>query len=334
MCQVNNTTYFVCPPSPADKLNASVAYEDILYECSFTGVFTQESLLQMLLDNNLWTMEEENELNSAPTRMDALKVEMYKRFIAFQSRRVEQAKRLLLRLRTRQAELARRRHAYDLYTDTGLAEAFRLQHLISCSTRDVNDNPVDLESQSEAILRRLLDDYLRSRPNEFDLRKLSQYSKWRMIWSSGRQEGRVFGVPSTWLTDEQQGLIAWSKLYDNINEHPEQPIKEVVEDDDLLDGWIILEQKKREKERSEREGDDKARKRGGAQEVFIPAETREDAKRIEQMNEAGAAFTKRQRMAALKSKGVMAEQHMPDSQQKISVQAAQQFRDRMKQARR
>jgi hypothetical protein len=184
------------------------------------------------------------------------------------------------------------------------------------------------------MLRLLLGDYLKCRPDELALRKLSQYSKWRIIWASGRQEGRVFGVPSTWLTEEQKGLIAWSKLYDNLGEHSEPPPKEVIEDDDLLDGWIILEQKKREKARSEREGDDKARKRGGAQEVFIPAETREDAKRIEQMNEAGAAFTKRQRMAALKSKGVMAEQHMPDSQQKISVQAAQQFRDRMKQARR
>jgi hypothetical protein len=135
------------------------------------------------------------------------------------------------------------------------------------------------------------------------------------------------------LTDEQQNLIAWSKLYDNIHEHIEPPPSEVVEDDDLLDGWLILEQKKREKEQRERAGDDKG-KRGGAQEMFIPAETPEDAKRIEAMNEPGMAFIKRQRMATLKTQKVVSEQHMPDSKQQINVQAAQQFRDRMSKARR
>ena len=310
-----------------------MVYEDTLYECSFAGVFTKESMLDMLIDNNLWTMDEESELNSAPTRLDALKVEMYQRFASFQSRRLEQARRLVLRLRQRQAELARRRHAYDYYTSTGLAESFRLQYLISRNVKDLSDNPVDLESQPESLLRFVLEDYLHSRPNELELRKLAQYGKWRMVWSSGRQEGRVFGVPSTWLTEEQQNLIAWSKLYDNIAEHTETPPKEVLEDDDLLDGWIILEQKKREKEQKERGGDDKGRKRGGAQEVYIPAETPEDAKRIDSMNEAGASFTKRQRMAALTKQGTVSEQHMPDSRQQISVQAAHQFRDRMKQAR-
>ena len=68
--------------------------------------------------------------------------------------------------------------------------------------------------------------------------------------------------------------------------------------------------------------------------MFIPAETAEDAKRIEGMNEAGAAFAKRQRMALLQKQGTVKEQHMPDSKQQISVQAATEFRERMQQARR
>ena len=286
-----------------------------------------------MIDNDLWSMDEEAELNSAPLRVDALKVEMYQRFAAFKSSRVEQARRMLKRLRIRQSVLARRRHAYDLYTQKGLAGTFKLQYLIAKNVKGVDADVIDLESQPEWILRRVVEEYMHGRPTERDLRHLSKYSAWRMIWASGRQEGRVFGVPSTWLTDEQQNLIAWSKLQDNIQEHPEPPPKEVLEDDDMLDGWIIVEQKKREKEQRERAGDDKSRK-SGAQEMFIPADSKEDAKRIESMNESSAAFVKRQRMATLKQHKVVGEQHMPDSKQQISTQAAQQFRDKMRQTRR
>lgn len=328
---MGNNTYYVCAPSPAHKLEAAYVYAETLYECSFQGVLADEEMAQILIDNGLWSSDEENELQSAPVRLDALKVDMYQRFVGFQSRRVEQARRMLMRLRKRQNELSQRRHQYDLYTQTGLAQAFRLQYLISRNAKDVDYNPVDLESQSEWLLRIILQEYTRNRPDELMIRALAQDGRWRMMWASGKQEGRVFGVPSTWLTDEQQNLIAWSKMYDNINEHPEPPPKEVMEDDDMLDGWIILEQKKREKAQRERTG---MKDKPGAQEMFIPVETAEDAKRVEAMNDTGSAFVKRQRMAALKQHKVVGEQHMPDSRQQISAQAAQQFRERMKQSRR
>jgi len=327
---VVDKTYYIHASSPAHKLEAAFVYQDTLYECSFYGVLTNDEMLQVMIDNGLWTMEEETELNSVPTRLDALKTEMYQRYVGFQSRRVEQARRMISRLRQRQRELALRRHAYDFYTQAGLANTVQLQYLISRSTTDINQRVVDLETQNDWLMCQLLGIYSSSRPDELQLRSLAQCGSWRMIWSSGRQEGRVFGVPSTWLTPEQQNLIAWSKLYDNINEHSDPPDKVVIEDDDMLDGWIILEQKKREKERRERVGG-KGQK-PGAQETYIMAETAQDAKRIDAMNEPGMAFVKRQRMAALKSKKVVGEQHMPDSQQQISIQAAQQFRDRMKQS--
>ena len=330
-CVIIGTPYYVCAPSPAHRLEAEGLHSETLWECSFQGVLTNEEMLQVLLDNKLWTMEEEAELNSTPQRLDAVKVDLYSRHVAFQSRRVDQCRKMLARMRKRQRELTRRRHQYDMFTQEGLAQTARMQYLVERSTRDQHNEPVDL-SNTLWLLDRLLEEYTRNRPDEHDLRGLSRNPKWRMIWSSGRQEGRVFGVPSTSLTDEQQTLIAWSKLYDNVNEHMEPPPQEVIDDDDMLDGWIILEQKKREKEQRERaQGSGKGKP--GAQEMYIVAETPEDAKRIEQMNDASAAFMKRQRMAVLKKGGVVGEQHMPDSKQTISLQAAQQFRDRVRQSR-
>jgi hypothetical protein len=323
--------YYVCPPSPANKLEAAFVYRDTLQECSFLGVVTSDEMLELIIGNGLWSMDEENELTTMPSRLDTLKVEMYHNYAAYKSKRVDQLRKLLAKARERQYELSSRRHTYDLYTAEGLAESAKLQYLLARNTVDEREQPVNLEELSESLMRSLIDAYIRLKPTESALRSLSQNHHWRMIWSSGRQEGRVFGVPSIWLTDEQQALIAWSKLYDSIHEHPEPPPKEVIEDDDLLDGWVIIEQKKRDKSKQEVQGHKTGM--GGAQEVFIPVESAEDARRVDGMNEAGSRFTKRQRMAVLQKRKVVGEQNMPDSQQKMSVQAAQQFRDRMKQQR-
>ncbi len=327
-CLIVNTPYYINAPSPAHKMEAAFEYENVLYECSFHGVLTDEEMLQVMINNDLWNMDEETELNSIPVRLDALKVDMFQRHVSFQSRRVEQSRKMLSRIRTRQRELATRRHAYDFYTRTGLARHIQMQYLLRGNTTDKNRKSIDLEICNESFVRQLLEEYAVNKPDEMTLRALAKNGAWRMIWSSGRQEGRVFGVPSTWLTPEQQNLIAWSKLYDNINEHPEPPDKEVLEDNDMLDGWIIVEQKKREKAQQESAGGKK--NKSGAQEMYIVAETQEDAQRVNAMNDQNALFMKRQRMATLKQNKVVGEQHMPDSKQQISVQAAQQFRDRMR----
>lgn len=328
-CQIVKQRYYIHPFSPAHKLEAALLYNDILYECSFKEVLTNEEMLEVMIDNGLWSMDEEVELNSIPLRIDALKVEMYGKYNTFQGKRVEQTRRMLIRLRARHMDLAARRHSYDFYTQEGLAKSLSMQYLITHSTKDIHNNFVDIETQPAWLLNRLIEEYTINSPSEEEIRTLSQYGQWRMIWSSGRQEGRVFGVPSICLTTAQQNLISWSKLYDNISEHPEPPEKDVLEDDDLLDGWLITEQKKRERERRERLGDSKGRN-SGAQEVFISAETPEDAKRVESMNDPSAAFMKKQRMAVLKQKGTVSEQHMPDSRLQINTQAAQQYRNQVK----
>ena len=39
-------------------------------------------------------------------------------------------------------------------------------------------------------------------------------------------------------------------MYDNIQESLDYPSEDVVEDDDMLDGWLIIQKQKRDKERA------------------------------------------------------------------------------------
>lgn len=325
-CVVNQSTYYIHSPLPTHILESMYVYNDVLYECSFLEMFTKEDMLSYMIEVGLWSNNEEVELASLPSRIDALKVDMYQQHAAFRGKRVEQIRKTLVASKSRQIELSNKKHKYDYYTTYGVAETARLHYLISLNTYDVNQQCVYVEELTETVVRQLLEQYLDSKPSDNELRELSKISRWRMIWSSGRQEGRVFGVPSTHLSEEQQGLIAWSKLYDNIREHPEPPDDEVMEDDDLLDGWLICEQRKKEQKKKEGLGNKQGGK-GGQQEIFVMAQTKEDAQRINSMNSPEAAFIKKQRMAVLQKSGAVQEQYLPDAQQRIAVQASQKFRD-------
>lgn len=324
-CIVNDVVYYIHPPTPEDKLEASYIYDDVLYQAGLEGVLLEHEMLSVMIERGMWSMDDESTLNSLPDRIDALKLEMYKKHEAFQSKQVKQIRKNLDKVRKQQIRLSSRRHIYDLYTCEGLANVYSLQYLITKNVFDVHGNRVDIDNYPGFFLQYLTEEYMDNRLDELQLRSLSKYPKWRIIWSSGRQEGRVFGVPSIFLTEEQQTLIAWSKLYDNLNEHPEPPSDEVIDDDDLLDGWLIMEQNKKKDERKEKIGSG-----ANGQELFVPAETPEDAKRIHEMNASSSKFLKQQRMQIIKNKGSVKEEDMPDSKQRMVMQATQQFKDKMK----
>ena len=101
----------------------------------------------------------------------------------------------------------------------------------------------------------------------------------------------------------------------------ESPPDKVIQDDDLLDGWLILQNRKREKERVEKEMDKKIGKNKGAQEVYIMAETTEEAQKVEMLNNAMTKGIKKQRQKMVDKHGEIQEQHLPDAKQRMRNQA-------------
>ena len=105
------------------------------------------------------------------------------------------------------------------------------------------------------------------------------------------------------LTDSQRILIAWSSLYESINEHPECHDTFVIEDNDMLDGWLILQRKGKGNGRDP-DGFIENEKIKNAQEIFIPAETLEDAKRIHGMNSEYNEAMRKKKMKIMAAMGI------------------------------
>jgi len=328
-CKILGDLLYVKSPTPEQKLMGLQIYQDTLLEAELDGVLTDTEMQTIMIQNGLWSPTEESELSTASTRMDTLKEEMYKRYSSFQSQQIERLRRLLIGLRTRAGELFKKKHAYDLYTCVGLATVYQLQTFLANNTYDSNGTVISEKNIDDTYMRLLSEQYVNNKPTDFDVRQITKSGLWRSIWHASKGDNSIFGLPATFFSDEQRSLIGWSRLYDNIAEAVEQPDKIVLDDDDLLDGWLILQYKQRESERMKKPNDS-LNIQGGAQEVFIPVETIDDARRVAGMNDLASQMLKRQRLNLIQKQGRVEEQDMPDSQQEMIMEATRKFNEQIR----
>lgn len=330
-CEFRDQPVLVFEPTPLVKVQAQVIYQREFRRAILEGVPTEDSMLDILKQKRMWDDIREGELKLVPERIEALKVELYNAYFRF--RRRDQIKKSIDTLRFREVELSKERERFKHASAEGYAIACRNKHLICASTFDMSNTLVfkdDYDKYSQPELELFIQSYLQEKVDDSVIRKLSREEPWRSIWSAGKAEGSVFGKSSSLLSHEQKMLIIWSKLYDNIYESPECPPEEVLDDDDCLDGWLVVQGKKREQDKKAGHGYKPGDKLNKADEVFIMVENEDDVARVQAMNSPEAIFRQQQRMTALKQAGgTLQEQHMPDSKMRVREVAMQQQRQFM-----
>ena len=165
--------------------------------------------------------------------------------------------------------------------------------------------------------------------SESKSRELARTDPWKSLWITRESSGSSLfaNPPNTELTYNQKNILIWSQMYDNIQESMECPNKEVIEDDDMLDGWFIIQHQKREKDRTEKEFENSTKndKIKNASEVFVVS-TREKAEKINNMNDMNAKIIKQQRKVALDHYGSLEEQNLPDQKRNMQMMANNQMR--------
>ena len=121
----------------------------------------------------------------------------------------------------------------------------------------------------------------------------------------------------------------WSGLYDSVYESPEAPAEEIVKDDDLLDGWLIDQRRKSERDKKKQKAEGILGKNSDADDVFVMAHNREDALEVESMNDDVATMIKKERQAAKENAdGLIKDVDLPDVRRGIMAQAREQFKNR------
>jgi hypothetical protein len=163
------------------------------------------------------------------------------------------------------------------------------------------------------------------------IRFLSRSLPWTNQWPCLKTNGKIFD--SAFLDVNQQRLISWSMFYDSVYESLECPTDDVIQDDDMLDGWTILQRKKRDSDRNKNRVESSISdnpKINNADDVFVVVDTYEDAKKVDSLNPSHTAIVKRNRLSQIKKEGTVPEAKLHDVRRDLIMELNQAHSKNMK----
>lgn len=310
-----NISYRIQSPSIHDKYVASEIFEESYGDALLKGAMSDEQISAFMEKNGIWNRAKELIFEGIQSDIEEIKLGLYNNIL--KSNEIKAMKQKLVEARNRLNQLYTERHSYDQYSARGIAELNKNRYLVARSIYS-DGAPIFTESNywmsNIKIISDVMEHINKNRITETQFRELARLDPWRQIWTIASSPTDIFSYSISSFSDDQKYLCYWSKIYDSIYENSERPPDDIIEDDDILDGWMIHQRRKNSKETDKafvekRITNSKIR---NSDEVFVVVDTIEDAKRVENANDAVAASLKRQRLKHLNKKGEVSEGEMPD----------------------
>lgn len=326
-----DTVLLIHTPNQDILYAAQEVYIDFYKKALETGIMQDEDVYSLLIENNLWSEKEEEYLKNTEIginhQIEEFKVRLYR--AAFKSKDRQTLRKYLQVAKKEYHRLLTVRHSFDYATCEGVASFARLQYIIENSTTFEDKRKYDWSCTTPVDL---MHHFQMNAISDDIMRELARTEPFSSIWQAGQNNGPIFSPPASALSLEQKRIIAWARMYDNIRESPDCPHNSIIDDDDMLDGWLIIQRREREKEQTKKQGDELITnpKIKNAEEIFLPAQSAEDAKKIDNLNDVSGQMIKKTREHALKQAGSLKLHELPDMKQRLKVAAAQEMQRRIK----
>lgn len=326
--RLGDLVLFIYEPSSEIIEESFDIYDDAYQQAYFNNVPIKSELIEVLLNNKLWSPLDDKEADKLEDKIEDLKVDAYKKF--FDKRKLMSLKMQITDASKKLVELRSKKLALDHTSCEGVASYSRTMWIMSKVTFYADMKPYDWKHLTvQDLTQRYTDAAI---PHE-QIREISRLPTWRNMWSAGKKQNNIFNRPVKDLTKDQLVLSSFSSMYDNIYESPESPDEKILEDDDATDGWIIDQQRKIKKDKKQRQIDEAIggnQKIANSQEVFVMADNSEAANNIYELNDPHARNIIQQRDQQIKERGAMKFTELHDVKQDMRMQGAQQSIDQAK----
>lgn len=315
--KLDNIRIKILTPTIEDEFLSNEVFMESFDEARSDDILTHDEMLEWMKDRKLWTEEKEQKIEGCKKDIEKLKVEIF-------NARSKEKLRETIRLYIRAAEkgLAKlQAEKDDLFSKTceGIALQDKTLFLFSkCCF--VGSEPLDMKNLD---LTSLYYEYNSLQLTEKQIRELARNDPWRLCWYSKDYSPLFANEKNRTLSNDQKGMIIWSTMYDNIQESMDCPTEEVINDDDMLDGWFILQRRKQksEKAKSELENKTSNQKIANSDEIMIVTDSAREAENIHGMNSFGGEIIRQQRLNTVKKLGVATDLDFQD--RKLEIQSTQ-----------
>ena len=316
-------------PTLEQHLDSLVVFDRAYSDAYRNDVMSQDDMVEWMIERGLWSKENEDIIEGLKKDLERCQIEIYN---ARNNREKAEHIRKYIRAGEHQLiDIMSKKMVHYSNTLEGVASAEQSAWLIeNCTFCD--DKPYDF---SDLSVPYVLTSYRESTLSAKDTRELARNEPWRSVWMTRNDTGcdLFLDVKSRLLDDNQKTLVVWSQMYDNIQESMDCPSNDVINDDDMLDGWFIVQGKKRDRERTESEFENstKSDKIRNSDEVFVVARSQADVGRIESMNDIGGKMTIKQREATMKRQQgkSVTQNEFTDEKIKLQNQRNQQYKSKL-----
>lgn len=299
------------------------AYDQALDE----DIMTSDDAERWMRATGLWQKKDDESLEQTNKDIEDAKVQLYEN--RYNQQFKKHGKGLLRHLEYTLLQYSNKKNAFYNQTCESIAELERLTWILK-QTCYIDNKPLDDNDNIDQIIGI----YNKSILSDAQIRDLARNEPWRSLWIIGKN-GRIklFSLNDDQdITFNQRNLLLWSQTYDNIHESLECPSEEVIEDDDLLDGWFIIQKRKRTRDSKEKEFNEsiKNEKIKSAQELFIIPREGQKHSSIYELNSRESAMKLQQRSTAIKKLKTVSYDQLPDVQNEARKQAMEGWKSHVK----
>jgi len=309
------------------RYEASLLYNKIINDEKYNDWIREEYMIQTMINLGLWTRETDAIINQLDKRIENFKVELFQNFMS-----TTNVKKIRKNLDSAKNQLGRINNIKnDFFTNTleGYASSLKHEFLI-CKTLFKNNKQVfhyeDSSLSSYTEFNDIVNEINKYSIKIEEIKELARNHIWRSYWNSGKEN--IFPSSVSEWTDDQRTLSNMSKMYDSVYDHPESPNEKIIDDDDMLDGWMIVQKRKVEKLKNQKTIDDINPNLKNAQEVFLFGRNSEDVESILNLNDQNAIHRLKEKIDAINSKGQVDDGNLPDVKRELFVQSNEMRKNR------
>jgi hypothetical protein len=299
--------YILYPPNLSIQHKVNYIFKKSYDEALSKGLLLQDELTDFCLEKGFIKDDDILFLEFCQKEVESFQKELY--ISRKREDDVKKIRKYIALNRKRQANILNIIQKNNSYTVEGYANYCKVSALVReitfCGGKKCSFKKINID--------KAISHYINNTILPSTIRSLSRSQPWTNMWSAYKVNGVVF-PQGCQMTTQQQLLLMWSRMYDSIQESSEPPESFVIDDDDMLDGWLLLQS-------SKDEGEKINSKISRAQEQYIIANNIDEAKEIENRNSPDVKRIKEQRQKALAEKGELNESELPDVKKRLMIEA-------------
>lgn len=289
----NNVFSYVLRNHTIQEINTSYHIYDLSYQKALRGgLLPKEEWMGVLNERKLWTEDDNNYIKELESvhRGHLSNADEMMEINEVQSRRLYE---LSEKVKDKIDSHIAKRNRLMVFTAENYAEECKLIFLLECSLEDIGLNSISVDDLPNIfVFYNLLAEVKKGGIgyNEKELRYIARSSFWQNKYQIAKAFGfQLFSNSNVIeLSTEQEMLMYWATVYDNINQDMEPPSREIIENDEKFDNWLERRSKKLDRERKQKASHDKFKSKGKSafsqDEIFIKPKDEEEAKEIWELN--------------------------------------------------